>query len=429
MAVASLALAACGGGDSVKTIAQPAPVRSPEPPVRPEPDCTMEPRPAGCPAVVPMPLAGLSQAAKGGAARALVEASETNPMALTGRPDGSDLPHNQVASHLIQYRNNYLGNAIARGNIDDFTDTKYPRATPSGSAGDISYMFKLYHLHAKEKDGSHSASFATGMNQFSLTCCQDAEKIFSLSGENAFTSVKNIPSIASQLGEGWDYTILQASVPSVKDGDKDSTLYAEIWTDYASVGKNDYMVGGWWLLAPSNPDGDYRFGAFARGEKYYSRTNTGTVKAAVTGGATYKGNAAGLHTSSENGTVSIQRLLGKVTLTADFGTTAASGTIKGKINNLTLDGESTTGQILLPEITFAVPWDSRPIRGTNDKINPKVDLGNIKGVNHKGMWVTGSIGDSSGTDQPTGFTGVVGGSGGGNSFVASFGAKKVEEKQ
>ena len=248
--------------------------------------------------------------------------------------------------------------------------------------------------------------------------------IFSLKDNNAYTSVKRIESIATQFGEGWDYSILKASVPSVKDGDKDSTLYAELWTDLpsSSVSTSDYMVGGWWLLAPNNPAGDYRFGAIAKAENYYRSLG---AKAEVVGKATYKGNAAGLHVSSENGMVSIQRLLGKVTLIADFGTTTERGTIEGKIDNLTLGGDSVGGEIILPKTT-ARTLSIRSVSPSNGNFNPKTTLGNIKGINYKGDWAGTFHGDASGTAQPTGIVGVVGGSGGGNSFVASFGAKKVE---
>ena len=50
-------------------------------------------------------------------------------------------------------------------------------------------------------------------------------------------------------------------------------------------------------------------------------------------------------------------------------------------------------------------------------------------VKAQGDWAGTFQGDPTGTDQPTGIVGVVGGSGGSNSFVASFGAKKVEEEQ
>ena len=311
-----------------------------------------------------------------------------------------------------------VGEVLRLGRSPDLIDTKLANVAASKKGSNIVYSFGLY------TPGSRNpTAFATGLAQIASN--PFGHKIFSLENNDAFTSVKTIESIATiHFGEDWDYSILQASVPSVKGGAKDSTLYAELWTDVASAGENDYMVGGWWLLAPNNPASDYRFGVFSQGEKYYPRADPGPVKPAVTGKATYKGPAAGLHTSSGNGMVSIQRLLGKVTLNADFGNATARGSIGGKIEKLTLDGESATGEILLPSATFGTTWPIRSIVATDGSLNPKSNLGNIKGINYKGDWTGTFQGDSSGTDQPTGIVGVVGGSGGGNSFVASFGAKK-----
>ena len=269
------------------------------------------------------------------------------------------------------------------------------------------------------------------MSQIASNPFPDENKIFLLENNNAFSSVTKLSSIASQFGTGWDYSAFKASVPSVKDGPKDATLYAELWTDRGSAGvtRTNYMTGGWWLLVPNNPSGDYRFGILAQGQDYYSRRGNAPVKPAVLGTATYKGTAVGLHTSSSGGRVSIERLMGKVTLNADFGNADVRGTIGGSIDDLTLDGDSVGGQILLPKATIEDTWESvRPIQLANTNINPKSAIGNIKGQNYRGDWAGTTLGDASGTDQPTGIVGVVGGSGGGNSFVASFGAKKVEDE-
>ena len=430
-ASASLALAACGGGDS--TVQTQPKTR----PVPPPPDCTAVPPPAGCPdpeptaPVVPIPLTGLGDAPKLAAAIALKEVADTSKVQLTYSVGDPEPWASSLAIQGLQLRlsrsTDYRAPRVNSLAVD-LLDTKIAQVIPSGSGNNIAYFFGLY----TPEGVTGSSTFAGGLGQ-GLTDPFE-HKIFSLKNNDkdndAYTSVKRIESIASQLGESWDYSILKASVPSVKDGDKDATLYAELWTDYASAGENDYMVGGWWLVAPNNPAGDYRFGAIAKGENYYIAGSSakGPVKPEVTGTATYKGPAAGLHTSSENGMVSIQRLLGKVTLTADFGTTATRGTIEGRINDLTLDGNSVGGQLLLPSATFHnVNWHIRPILTGNDNLNPKSDIGNIKGINYMGDWAGTFQGDASGTDQPTGIVGVVGGSGGGNSFVASFGAKKVEE--
>ena len=373
-----------------------------------------------------MPLAGLGEGAKGVAATALREVADTYKVQLTYGEDKQPWP-SRLSIQGLQLRIlkstpptsvNEIESALAANPVN----TKLVDVTPSGSGDKIAYSFGLY--TPENKVGQ--TLLTTGLGQVVTNPFE--HKIFSLEDNDDYTSVKRIESIATQFGEGWDYSILKAaSVPSVKDGAKDSTLYAELWTDVASAGENDYMVGGWWLLAPNDLTGDYRFGAIAKGEKYYPRSGTGGVKPGVEGPATYKGNAAGLHISSEDGT---HRLLGKVTLTADFGTTAANsrGTIGGRIDNLTLGDESVTGEILLPTATLGTAWSLRPVNATNDSLNPKSNVGNIKGINYMGDWAGTFLGDSSGTDQPTGIVGVVGGSGGGNSFVASFGAKKVEDE-
>ena len=386
----------------------------------------MDPTLPGCPErppVVPMPLAGLGDGPKTAAAIALREVADTGKVLATGF--GTTEDNQPIVSgfgphglNIVPPKDRALGN-------NDFVETKIPKVVPSGSGDNISYSFKLY----TPEDHATTPAFSVGIQQ--ITTDPFGNEIFSLKDNAAFSSVKRIESIATQFGEDWDYSILKASVPSVKGGAKDSTLYAELWTDVASAGENDYMVGGWWLLAPNNPAGDYRFGSFARAENSYPRKDIGAVKNAVIGTATYKGNAAGLHASSENGMVSIQRLLGKVTLTADFGTTAAKGSIGGKIDNLTLDGDSVDGSLLLPKVTFhSTIWNIQsPITGaTDEQINRTTNVGNIEGINYQGDWLASFQGDPSGAAQPTGIVGVVGGSGGGNSFVASFGAKKVEDE-
>ena len=433
--VASLSLAACGGGAGDSTVTAPAPAT--QTPPDETPDCTAVPRPAGCPdpeprkPVVPLPLDGLGGGPKTAAAVALREVADATKVQLTApkqprHPNYSQsvLPYDKLSIQGVQFRTGANSPSALGRNFGN--DTKLPKIVPSGSAGNITYSFGLY----TPKVVAGEAIVDTFLGQIRNQPFE--HKIFALENNAAFTSVKQIESIAKQLGKGWDYSILHAaSVPSVKDGAKDSKLYAELWTDYASAGENDYMVGGWWLLVPDNPAGDYRFGALARGENLYARWNpiTGQVKPAVTGEATYKGPAAGLFVSSENSMVSIQRLLGKVTLTADFGNASDRGTIGGRIDDLTRDGDSVRGQILLPKATLTNSMNSLrfPLSTASD-LNKKSNIGNIEGINYQGDWVGTTLGDSSGTDQPTGIVGVVGGSGGGNSFVASFGAKKVEDE-
>ena len=235
------------------------------------------------------------------------------------------------------------------------------------------------------------------------------------------------------FGDDWDSSLLKAEVNSKQDGEKDAMLHAEVWSSYPG-GQSDYLTGGVWLVVPNdlNLGADaYHSGAFAHGNTVY-----GDMGAAVSGEATYKGVALGLFTAAANqDSLTVSRLTGKVTLTVDFGTTAATSRphhtralINGTINSLTLDGESVSGQIILPQGSSFSSSDIRPLtsaNGRSEAINH--NLGNIKGINYQGSWGGVFTGPSAGNAQPTGIAGTVGGSGGGNSFVASFGAKKVEE--
>ena len=119
-----------------------------------------------------------------------------------------------------------------------------------------------------------------------------------------------------------------------------------MWTNYGSS-SSDYLVGGFWLLTPgqwSNTD-SYRFSAFARGNKLFGEASYERgVDEALEETATYEGPAAGLHVSTVDGVTKISRLLGKVTMTADFdeGPNAPNlnrGSLGGKIHDLTLDGK------------------------------------------------------------------------------------------
>ena len=187
-----------------------------------------------------MPLAGLGQAAKSAAAPALREVADTYKVQVSGpvNINTAFMPSDKVGIHGLQIK-------VSSKTLYYYlhaTDTKLPNVVLSGSGNNIFYSFGLYtpEVHTVDR---WKGTFTTGFGQLGSNPFE--HEIFSLSTEdnNAFTLVESVPSIASQLGEGYDYSILKASVPSVKDGAKDATLYAELWTDYASAGENDYMVG------------------------------------------------------------------------------------------------------------------------------------------------------------------------------------------
>ena len=429
-ASASLALAACGSGDSNVQAPQ-TQQRTPPVSTDPDPDPTPDP-----PAGPPMVLADLSPSATGSAAVAIAKPLEAVP--FTFSMTGSSSSDNRSVHYTsLVNRKEDLG-ATEKNREARYWNTKIPKVVPSRSSGDIGYMFDMFYM-------PRNVAWSYGRDQIQQPL-RDEEKIFSLEGNDAFTSIERVESITTQFGEDWDYSILKASVPSMKDGEKDATLYAEVWTDLPGSSSSDYMVGGWWLLVPNSlvgnsAVGDYRYGVFARGEQYFTKGasgGSGEFVLPLTGTATYKGAAAGLHTSSENNIVKVSRLLGKVTIDMDFEGTGDRGNLKGRIHDLTLDGNGATGEIffnssgdLLGHNILDSPGASSNPASGRETFNRLLDIGNINGINYKGRFIGTFTGNrsSDNTKHPSGITGVIGGTATDNSglFTASFGAKKVEE--
>ena len=92
---------------------------------------------------------------------------------------------------------------------------------------------------------------------------------------------------------------------------------------------NDYLLFGLWLDVAQN--GEDTFGAFADGGTDYDAE----VQNAVTGTASYSGKAAGAHHKTGMG---VNWFGGDASLTANFGTDAAPGTISGEISNIRVNG-------------------------------------------------------------------------------------------
>ena len=401
MAAASLALAACGGGDS--TVQPPQPQRTP---VEPPPDCTMEPRPAGCPPppppVTPMPFAGLGGLETSYAAAAIKKTRfgiEQYPIYLY---------ENEETMQITSLRHRPLTNTDDRDRLRGQL-TKVVKVTPSG---DIDYEFELWHTGLLVTD---SGSFTRGgfkeiARSEALDDSRTSDKLFSI-GKDDYTA-KNIDfDFEEPYNVMKDYQILTAEVDTNKDNEKDATLHAELWTDYSSSNTNDYLGGGFWLLAPKDvqDNAGYVFGGFVR-----SQSKAETPTRSLTGQATYKGAAAGLHTSLENNTAKISRLLGKVTMTIDFEGTGEQGNVDGRIHDLTLDGKVVRGELLLER-----DIDSKPVPV------PNWGIGNINGINYTGQWDFSAI-----TSRDVrSVVGTIGGTGSnGNTVVATFGARKVEEE-
>ena len=93
---------------------------------------------------------------------------------------------------------------------------------------------------------------------------------------------------------------------------------------------NNYLAFGLWL-EEDDAGTDDDFGAFATGGTGYAVD----VANAVTGTATYSGNAAGAHHRTGDG---VNWFHGDARLTANFGATDAAGTISGAISNIQVNG-------------------------------------------------------------------------------------------
>ena len=146
----------------------------------------------------------------------------------------------------------------------------------------------------------------------------------------------------------------------------------------------------------------YDFGGFARGENPLKRNAIDEIE----GTATYKGSAAGLHTSLEGDMVKISRLLGKVTLTANFLDGTKHGTVDGSVYDLMLDGKEVSGSF-----TLSRDMDLANYRVKNP-YNKEVNIGNINGINYTGAWyAVFQIPGATDAAIPGGVVGTIGGTG------------------
>ena len=104
---------------------------------------------------------------------------------------------------------------------------------------------------------------------------------------------------------------------------------------------SEFLTFGWWLNEPAKSTGAYDFYAFYNGTAYQSTAGeTGNdIGKAVTGDATYTGNAAGQYVVGDN----FGEFTADAMLKANFGVAAKLGSISGSITNFQGDADAMSG--------------------------------------------------------------------------------------
>ena len=128
--------------------------------------------------------------------------------------------------------------------------------------------------------------------------------------------------LSSSTLPGYDVVEFYRSLAAddLESGSRAGDLWVHVFTDFNDddVAATNYLAGGIWVYVPDEPDaagdqarGEYEFGAFATGGDPF-----GDGIAALTGDATYEGNAAGVY--SRSGGRRNEFFGADVTLTARF---------------------------------------------------------------------------------------------------------------
>ena len=210
----------------------------------------------------------------------------------------------------------------------DYDTSKRKAATKAGnisgvkaSSGTVSGTFDL--STAGTITTLAGSKFTAGGVTYSGTglefdCTAPADCSYTSTGAGATATI-------TSLGSGWKVTGSADAVPE--------------------AGDPDYMVFGYWLdLGGSTANGqDERLGAFASGNAFGSTIADGVITA-LTGNATYRGSAAGLH-GMTGAKEAVQPFDAKAELTAKFGTAAELGTVEGRIYDINSGGERLTGEL------------------------------------------------------------------------------------
>ena len=183
-----------------------------------------------------------------------------------------------------------------------------------------------------------------------------------------------------------------------------------------TVQDTDYLAGGVWLFVPDTASStdDYIFGAFADGSDPFRQDNI----MALTGNATYVGDAAGVYSGKGASGTTIGYFDGDVNLTASFGAADSLGTISGSITNFEVNGVATAGSLTLREAA---------IGSANSGFFKGAVSGSDDSRTYAGKWGGQFFGNgAASTDHPGSVAGTFGGKSADDAvnFVGAFGAFK-----
>ena len=205
--------------------------------------------------------------------------------------------------------------AVKAGNISGVPASS---GTVSGTF-DLSTAGTITTIEGSSKFTAGGITYSdTSNTDLSLTCTAPADCSYTSTGAAATATI-------TSLGSGWRVTGSAAAVPE--------------------AGDPDYMTFGYWLdLGGSTANNqDERLGAFASGNAFSSTIADGVITA-LTGNATYRGSAAGLH-GMTGAKEAVQPFDAKAELTAKFGTATELGTVEGRIYDINSGGEMLTGEM------------------------------------------------------------------------------------
>ena len=124
-------------------------------------------------------------------------------------------------------------------------------------------------------------------------------------------------------------------------------MYTDADPEALAAGNTDWMAAGIWGFIPESQNiRDFEFGAFADGGDPFEQNNL----QALTGNATYRGEAYGVYYSSSTDGEDSELFNADAELTAQFGDATGLGTVSGRIFNVSdTDGEAIAGT---PQVTL-----------------------------------------------------------------------------